>query len=252
MTWSPSTWPGGERTIPPFRFTLEPIPDMGSEGHPKTERDQQNKAAFMLKHFFPKKVEGALLALHPIVQHVVKGKTIEVTVTFPEGSKAESGRIWWIFDRAPDGSPKYLTEMIPNDQTLQMNRAGNQWKATIRIDPSSFPHRFFQQPSKNPALRRRLLPVVPIQSLYPGRAQTLRVLPMIRVRIVLACPFASCWGPAGQFFPTPRCSPTAWFCNRDKPVRIWGKGRRRRRDQSLAQWTRWKNHGQEWRMVHNL
>ena len=36
----------------------------GKRGHPKTERDQQNKAAFMLKHFFPNKVEGALLT-HP-------------------------------------------------------------------------------------------------------------------------------------------------------------------------------------------
>ena len=86
----------------------------------------------MLKHFFPNQVKGDLLA-PPQVLHEVKEKTIEVSVVFPEGSNEESGRIWWIFDRAPDGSPKYLTEMIPNDQTLQMNRAGKQWKATIRI-----------------------------------------------------------------------------------------------------------------------
>ena len=68
----------------------------------------------MLKHFFPRDVKGELLA-PPLVQQEVKGKTIEVTVTFPKGSNEESGRIWWIFDRAPDGSPKYLTEMIPDD-----------------------------------------------------------------------------------------------------------------------------------------
>ena len=119
----------------------------GKRGHPKTERDQQNKAAFMLKHFFPNQVKGSLLA-PPQVQHELKGKTIEVSVVFPEGSNEESGRIWWIFDRAPDGSPKYLTEMIPNDQTLQMNRAGNQWKATIRIPPQATRIDFFSNHRK--------------------------------------------------------------------------------------------------------
>jgi hypothetical protein len=119
----------------------------GKRGHPKTERDQQNKAAFMLKHFFPKKVEGALLT-PPIVQHVVKGKTIEVTVSFPEASKEESGRIWWIFDRAPDGSPDYLTEMIPDDQTMEMKRTGNRWTATIKIDPKASRIDFFSNHRK--------------------------------------------------------------------------------------------------------
>jgi len=119
----------------------------GKRGHPKTERDQQNKAAFMLKHFFPNEVEGTMLA-PPRVQHVVKEKTIEVTVTFPEGSKEESGRIWWMFDRAPDGSPKYLAEMIPDDQTMQMKRAGNRWTATIKIDPKASRIDFFSNHRK--------------------------------------------------------------------------------------------------------
>ena len=37
----------------------------GKRGHPKTERDQQNKAGFMLKHFFPDEVKGDLLAPPP-------------------------------------------------------------------------------------------------------------------------------------------------------------------------------------------
>lgn len=119
----------------------------GKRGHPQTERDQQNKAAFMFKHFFPNQVKGDLLA-PPEVQHELKGKAIEVTVTFPRGSNEESGRIWWMFDRAPDGSPKYLTEIIPNDQTLQMNRAGNQWKATIKIAPQATRIDFFSNHRK--------------------------------------------------------------------------------------------------------
>lgn len=105
----------------------------GKRGHPKTERDQNNKAAFMLKHFFPNQVKGDLLA-PPQVQHTVKGKTIEVTITFPEGSQEESGRIWWIFDRAPDGSPNYLTEMIPDDQTMEMKKQGQSWSASIPLN----------------------------------------------------------------------------------------------------------------------
>ena len=101
----------------------------------------------MLKHFFPNQVNGDLLA-PPVVQHEVKGKNIEITVTFPEGSMEESGRIWWIFDRGPDGSPKYLTEMIPNDQTLEMKRAGNQWKAMIRIAPQASRIDFFSNHRK--------------------------------------------------------------------------------------------------------
>jgi len=119
----------------------------GKRGHPKTERDQNNKAAFLLKHFFPNEVKGSLLN-PPKVHHSVKGKMIEITVTFPEGSNEESGRIWWIFDRAPDGSPKYLNEMIPDDNTMQMKRTGNRWTATIKIDPKASRIDFFSNHRK--------------------------------------------------------------------------------------------------------
>ena len=119
----------------------------GKRGHPKTERDQNNKAAFMLKHFFPHDVKGDLLA-PPQVQHVVKGKTIEVTVTFPKGSNEESGRIWWIFDRAPDGSPKYLTEMIPDEQTMEMKKQGRSWSASIPLNPKAKRIDFFSNHRK--------------------------------------------------------------------------------------------------------
>ena len=119
----------------------------GKRGHPKTERDQNNKAAFMLKHFFPREVKGDLLA-PPKVQHTVKGKTIEVTVTFAEGSNEESGRIWWIFDRAPDGSPKYLTEMIPDEQTMEMKKQGQSWSASIPLNPQAKRIDFFSNHRK--------------------------------------------------------------------------------------------------------
>ena len=101
----------------------------------------------MLKHFFPRDVKGDLLA-PPLVQHEVKGKTIEVTVTFPKGSNEESGRIWWIFDRAPDGSPNYMSEMIPDNQTMEMKKHGDQWSATIELDPKAKRIDFFSNHRK--------------------------------------------------------------------------------------------------------
>ena len=80
----------------------------GKRGHPETERDQQNKAGFLLKHFFPNEVKGDLLA-PPQVKSKQKGKTLAVSVSFAPGSAEESGRIWWIFDRAPDGSPNSVS-----------------------------------------------------------------------------------------------------------------------------------------------
>ena len=90
----------------------------------------------MLKHFFPQKVKGALLE-PPNVDSKVKNKALEVTVTFPNDSKEESGRIWCIFDRAPDGSPNYISEMIPDDQTMEMKKAGDSWTATIPLSATA-------------------------------------------------------------------------------------------------------------------
>ena len=61
---------------------------------------------------------------------------IEVVVRFPVGSGEESGRIWWMFDRAPDGSPEYLSKLIPDDNFVKMyhdHRRGV-WVAEIELD----------------------------------------------------------------------------------------------------------------------
>jgi hypothetical protein len=38
--------------------------------------------------------------------------------------------------------------MIPDDQTMQMKQVGNQWKATIRIDPKASRIDFFSNHRK--------------------------------------------------------------------------------------------------------
>jgi hypothetical protein len=82
------------------------------------------------------------------VKSELKGKTLNVNVSFAPGSGEESGRIWWIFDRAPDGSPDYISEMIPENQTMEMEKIGNQWCATIKLEPKAKRIDFFSNHRK--------------------------------------------------------------------------------------------------------
>jgi len=107
----------------------------GKKGHPQLERDQENKAAFLLRHFFPEKVKGQFLS-PPTVEHSMAEGALEVIVRFPAGSQEESGRIWWMFDRSPDGSPQYLSEPIPDDNFVEMHHDPGRgvWVAEIELD----------------------------------------------------------------------------------------------------------------------
>lgn len=115
----------------------------GKRGHPQTERDERNAAAFLLRHFFPEKVEPLLTP--PAVEQKIEGNTLKVTVRFASGSGEESGRIWWIYNRAPDGSPKYLSELIPDENTAEMLHDATRgvWWAEIKLDPKAARIDFF-------------------------------------------------------------------------------------------------------------
>lgn len=121
----------------------------GKRGHPKLERDQQNMAAFLLRHFFPDDMSGRLLE-PPTVEHSLVDGALEVIVRFPTGSKEESGRIWWMFDRAPDGSPQYLSEPIPDDNFVEMHHDQRRgvWVAEIELDPTAHRIDFFSNHRK--------------------------------------------------------------------------------------------------------
>jgi len=102
-------------------------------GHPGAERDEQNKAAFLLAHFF----DGVEPLLEPpTVQHMLEAGKLHVTVRFKEDSAEETGRIFWIYDRAPDGSPGYLQKLIPDDNWADMQHDPEKgpWSAAIDID----------------------------------------------------------------------------------------------------------------------
>ncbi len=111
----------------------------GKRGHPKLERDQANKAAFLLRHFFPDETSGPLLPPPEVETKVVEGNALKILVRFPKDAGEEGGRIFWMFDRAPDGSPRYLTEPIPEDNFAEMHhdRRRGAWVAEIELDPKA-------------------------------------------------------------------------------------------------------------------
>ena len=107
----------------------------GKKGHPKIERDQQNKTAFLLRHFFPDEVTEPLLT-PPAMETKITEDVLKVTVRFPPNSGEKSGRIWWMDDRGPDGSPRYLKELIPDQNTKEMTRDADRgvWTVEIQLD----------------------------------------------------------------------------------------------------------------------
>jgi hypothetical protein len=127
------------------------------KGHPAKERDQQNKAAFLLEHFFDD-VDPLLEA--PTVQHQIVDHKLRVTVRFKAGSREESGRIWWIYDRAPDGSPGYLERLIPDENSAEMthDEARGVWATTIDLDSKATRIDFFSNHRKTIRFRGKAYP----------------------------------------------------------------------------------------------
>lgn len=126
-------WGGAEH--PDIPVYLGANTGHGKRGHPRLERRQSNKSVFLLKHFFPKEISGRLL-VPPKVEHALVDDAIEVIVEFPDGYEPEGGSIWWMFNRAPDGSPRYLSEPIPDDNFAEMHydeRRGV-WVVEIELD----------------------------------------------------------------------------------------------------------------------
>ena len=112
------------------------------KAHPGAERDERNKAAFLLAHFF----EGVEPLLEPpSVHHRLEAGKLHVTVRFKEGSGEETGRIFWIYDRPPDGSLGYLRKLIPDDNWADMQRDQQKgaWTAAIELDPQAKRIHFF-------------------------------------------------------------------------------------------------------------
>jgi hypothetical protein len=95
----------------------------------------RNRDAFLLRHFFPEQVDPLLPS--PVVETRRVDDKLHITVQFPAGAKAESGRLFWMYDRAPDGSAAYLRERLPDEnwKAMDSSAGGEMWEASISLEP---------------------------------------------------------------------------------------------------------------------
>jgi len=99
--------------------------------HVATAKDEQNKEAVLWYHFFG----GEPLLKPPTSTYKVIGDKLNIKVHFENGPQAKSGRIWWMYDRAPAGSAPFLHELIPEDQWMDMefDKKTATWTASIPL-----------------------------------------------------------------------------------------------------------------------
>jgi hypothetical protein len=114
--------------------------------HHATAKDNENLEAFLWNHFFG----GEPLLKPPTSSHEVIGDKLEINVRFENGPQAESGRIWWMYNRAPAGSAPFLHVPIPEDQWAEMERdpKTGSWTATIPLQEGASRVDFFSNHGK--------------------------------------------------------------------------------------------------------
>lgn len=136
----------GARNYPQIPVYYKPNGGHGQKPHHASERDE-NVPGFILTHFF----DGIEPMLRPpSVSHEVAGNKLLVTVRFKTGSQAESGRIWWMYDRGPEGSAAYLWQPIPEDQwkDMEFDSEKGVWTAEIELDANASHIDFFSNHGK--------------------------------------------------------------------------------------------------------
>lgn len=99
--------------------------------HGAAFKDSQNTEAFLWNHFFG----GEPMLNPPTSTYKVIGDKLNIKVHFENGPQAKSGRIWWMYDRAPAGSAPFLHVRIPENQWMDMefDKKTATWTATIPL-----------------------------------------------------------------------------------------------------------------------
>ncbi|MCP4820683.1 MAG: hypothetical protein GY883_15945, partial [Shimia sp.] len=85
----------GAQNHPQLPVYYEPNGGHSQTPHVAAAKDEQNRDAFLWNHFFG----GDSLLKPPKSSHKVDKDKLNVSVSFNEGPKPISGRIWWIYDR---------------------------------------------------------------------------------------------------------------------------------------------------------
>ena len=127
----------GAQNHPQLPVYYKPNGGHSQTPHVASAKDEQNKEAFLWNHFFG----GESLLSPPTSSHEVDKDKLNVSVSFNEGPQPISGRIWWIYDRAPEGSAPFLDVQIPEDQWMDMEYGipeTGSWTATIQLTGRGF------------------------------------------------------------------------------------------------------------------
>ncbi|MCP4310147.1 MAG: T9SS type A sorting domain-containing protein [Bacteroidetes bacterium] len=121
----------GAQNYPQLPVYYKPNGGHSQTPHVAAANDEQNKDAFLWHHFFG----GESLLRPPTSSHIIEKDKLIVRVSFNEGPQPISGRIWWIYDRAPAGSEPFLQVPIPEDQWMDMeyDAETGTWTATIPL-----------------------------------------------------------------------------------------------------------------------
>jgi len=121
----------GAQNHPQLPVYYQPNGGHGQTPHVAVAKDEQNRDAFLWNHFFG----GDPLLNPPASSHEIEQNQLRVSIRFNEGPQPTSGRIWWIYDRAPAGSAPFLHVPIPEDQWAEMRRDEKTgvWTATIPL-----------------------------------------------------------------------------------------------------------------------
>lgn len=128
--WVAYDVPGTATMVPNLRTYIVPNGGHNRPGHPEAPDDTVDAA------FFAEQLFGADGGLEiPEISTVVNGDTLEVTVTFPEGGVPEDSRIFWMYEREPDGSSWYLYDLFPEDNWTTMSGTGSAVTASIPLEP---------------------------------------------------------------------------------------------------------------------
>ena len=121
----------GAQNHPQLPVYYKPNGGHEQKPHGAAYKDNQNIEAFLWNHFFG----GDPLLKPPTSSHTVDKDKLRVNVSFNEGPQPISGRIWWIYDRAPAGSAPFLHVQIPEDQWMDMecDAKTGAWTAAIPL-----------------------------------------------------------------------------------------------------------------------
>jgi hypothetical protein len=128
--WVAYDTPGTSTILPGLPTYIVPNGGHDRSGHPEAP-DNNVDAAFFAEQLFG--ADGGLET--PDIATTVNGATLTVTVTFPDGGVPEDSRIFWMYEREPDGSSWYLYDLFPEDNWTTMTGTGSTWAAAIPLEP---------------------------------------------------------------------------------------------------------------------